>query len=66
MQPGARILVVDDELIVRESLQGWLEEEGYEIQTAESAEVALSLIGRQEFDIAFLDIKCPESTALNC
>jgi len=59
MHPGARILVVDDELIVRESLQGWLEEEGHEIQTAETAEEALSLIGRQEYDIAFLDIKMP-------
>lgn len=59
MHPGARILVVDDELIIRESLQGWLEEEGYEVHAAETAEAALALIGRQEYGIAFLDIKMP-------
>lgn len=59
MEPTARILVVDDEQIVRESLQGWLEEEGYQVDTADSADTALAMIGRQEYEIAFLDIKMP-------
>ncbi len=59
MEPTVRILVVDDEQIVRESLQGWLEEEGYQVDTADSADTALAMIGRQEYEIAFLDIKMP-------
>ena len=31
------IMVVDDELIVRESLKGWLEKFGYGVDTAEDA-----------------------------
>ena len=59
MNDSVRILIVDDELIVRESMQGWLEEDGYHVEVAETAEVALGMIGEKEFDIAFLDIKMP-------
>ena len=33
-QPKARILIVDDEEIVRESLSGWLEQDGYHVDSA--------------------------------
>lgn len=59
MAVKTKILIVDDELIVRESLKGWLEEDDYYVKVAEDAESALSLIGLEEFDIAFLDIKMP-------
>jgi len=59
MPEKIKILIVDDELIVRESLKGWLEEDDYYVQTAEDAAKALTLIGAEEFDIAFLDIKMP-------
>ncbi len=55
----AYILIVDDELIVRESMKNWLEEEGYTVFTAENADEALSLLGQKEFDLVFLDIKMP-------
>jgi len=54
---GTRILVVDDELIIRESLSGWLERDGHEVHTAESGEEALSKIKETRYDIIFLDIK---------
>ncbi len=54
---GTRILVVDDELIIRESLSAWLERDGHEVQTAESGEEALSKIKDTRYDIVFLDIK---------
>ncbi len=59
MARETKILIVDDELIVRESLKNWLEEDGYIVKAAEDATSALTLIGSEEFDIAFLDIKMP-------
>ncbi|NOY23145.1 MAG: sigma-54-dependent Fis family transcriptional regulator [Acidobacteria bacterium] len=59
MNDNVKILVVDDELIVRESMQGWLEEDGYHVEVAETAEAALGMIGEREFDMAFVDIKMP-------
>ncbi len=59
MNDNAKILVVDDELIVRESMKGWLEEDGYHVEVAETAETALGMIGEREFDMAFVDIKMP-------
>ena len=59
MNGNIKILIVDDELIVRESMQGWLEEDGYHVETAETAEAALGMIGEKEFDMAFVDIKMP-------
>lgn len=52
-----KILIVDDELIMRESLGAWLERDGYTVATAESGESALALLKDTLFDIVFLDIK---------
>ncbi|NOZ14008.1 MAG: sigma-54-dependent Fis family transcriptional regulator [Acidobacteria bacterium] len=59
MNENVKILIVDDELIVRESMKGWLEEDGYHVEVAETAEAALGMIGEKEFDMAFVDIKMP-------
>jgi len=53
----ARILVVDDELIMRESLSGWLQRDGHEVETASSGEEALDKIKEVRFDILLVDIK---------
>ena len=53
----ARILVVDDELIMRESLSGWLQRDGHEVETAASGEEALDKIKEVRFDILLVDIK---------
>ena len=53
----ARILVVDDELIVRKSLGGWLERDGHKVDTAESGEEALEKCRDTRYDILLLDIK---------
>jgi DNA-binding NtrC family response regulator len=52
-----RMLIVDDELSVRDSLNKWFKEEGYEVGTAESASEALSRLAEKQWDIALLDIK---------
>jgi two-component system response regulator HydG len=52
-------MVVDDELIVRESLKGWLDKFGYSVDTAEDASIALEKLDREAFDLLFVDIKMP-------
>ena len=54
---GAKILIVDDELIVRESLGGWLERDGHTVDKAASGEEALEKCANTRYDILLLDIK---------
>ncbi|MCG6894800.1 MAG: sigma-54 dependent transcriptional regulator [Desulfobacteraceae bacterium] len=61
----ATVLIVDDEMIMRESLGAWLERDGHEIHTAESGEDALKLIETHPFDIVFLDIKLEGMSGLS-
>ena len=53
------ILVVDDELSMREFLNILLEKEGYEVFTASEASSAINLIQDQSFDLVISDIKMP-------
>jgi two-component system nitrogen regulation response regulator NtrX len=53
------ILVIDDELGIRESLQGVLEDEGYVAATAENGEAGLELLRKRPFDVVLLDIWLP-------
>ncbi len=52
-----KILIVDDEMIMRESLAGWLERDGYDARVAESGETALEMLKNERFDVVFMDIK---------
>ncbi len=54
-----RILIVDDEEVVRESLNQWFAAEGYETGTAVSAREALESAARHKWDLALIDIKMP-------
>ena len=55
-----RILIVDDEEGIRFSLRGILEDEGYEVLEAESAETGLSLLASEQLvNLMFLDIWMP-------
>ena len=54
---SAKILIVDDELIMRESLAGWLQRDGHSVQTASSGEDALEKLKETKFDIMLVDIK---------
>jgi two-component system, NtrC family, response regulator HydG len=53
----ARLLIVDDELSVRDSLGKWFREEGYVIGAAQNASEALSLLAENSWDAALVDIK---------
>jgi len=54
-----RILVVDDEPIVRDSLKEWLDDEGFSADTAESGVQALEKLGRESYNLMLTDIKMP-------
>jgi two-component system nitrogen regulation response regulator NtrX len=54
-----RILVVDDESSIRESLKGILGDEGYEVATAASGEEGLSAVESEDPDLVLLDVWLP-------
>jgi DNA-binding NtrC family response regulator len=52
-----KLLIVDDELSVRDSLGKWFHEEGYEVATTENASDALTRLAEPRWDAALVDIK---------
>ena len=60
----ASILIVDDESGIRESLGALLREDGYEIDTAASAEECLERVTRQRVDLILLDVWLPQMDGL--
>ncbi len=53
------ILIVDDELVVRDSLVHWFTEEGYDLDCASNANDALAKLAAREFDLVIADIRMP-------
>ncbi|MFQ6077887.1 MAG: HD domain-containing phosphohydrolase [Thermodesulfobacteriota bacterium] len=60
----SRILVVDDELTIRKSIQKRLEREGYEVTSADNAKDALQLFQENSFDTVISDIRMEEMDGL--
>ncbi len=58
------ILIVEDEVIMRESLRDWLTDIGYQVETAEEGKEALKIVTEQDFDVAILDLKLPGKDGL--
>jgi DNA-binding NtrC family response regulator len=62
-QPAARtkgkILIVDDELVVRDSLGKWFAAEDYYVRPTGGGREALEAVQQESFDLALLDIKMP-------
>ncbi len=54
-----RILIVDDEAAIRQSLAGVLEDEGYSVASVASGEACLEELQRTQFDLVLLDIWLP-------
>jgi DNA-binding NtrC family response regulator len=54
-----RILVVDDEEVMRVSLAAWLAEDGYEVETAASGREAIAMSAEKEYAMFFVDLKMP-------
>ncbi len=54
-----KILIIDDEKAIRNSLGEILSDEGYEVDTAEDGPSALAKVDKERFDVIFCDIKMP-------
>lgn len=59
-----RILVIDDEERIRDACTMVLEEEGYELATADNGELGLKMIQEQHFDVILLDLMMPNLSGL--
>lgn len=55
-----KVLIVDDERAIRNSLGEILSDEGYEVESAEDGASALALVAKEKYDVIFCDIKMPE------
>jgi len=54
-----KILLVEDEAVVRESVRDWLIEDGYDVECVETGEEALERIKEKEFGVVVLDLRLP-------
>jgi DNA-binding NtrC family response regulator len=63
--PTGSVLIIDDEIGIRESLQTLLELEGYEVETAADGEQGMSRIGDRPFDLILLDLALPDRNGID-
>ncbi len=54
------IMVVDDELSIREAFYDWLKQDGYEVETAADGLEALAKVKERHYDIMLVDVKMPQ------
>ena len=64
VQPGTRIIVVDDSAPTLEVIQRNLEAVGYEVFTAPSVELAIAFLEQNSVDLVITDIKMPKISGL--
>src|SRR3954469_11105764 len=57
--PPARVLVVDDEALIRDTLAEYLQQEGFAVDACPSGEAALELVARHRYDVALCDVQLP-------
>ena len=57
--PTTRVLVVDDEPLVSDSVMRMLQAYGHAVETAPNAEVALTLYEKNKFDLVIIDYAMP-------
>ena len=55
-----KIVVVDDELMIRKSLETQLRNKRYSVASASNLKGARKILGRDSFDLVFLDLRLPD------
>jgi DNA-binding NtrC family response regulator len=60
MDRNSRILIVDDDENIRKVLTTILEDEGYDVETADTAKAAIEKTERKTYNIALIDIRLPD------
>ena len=61
----ARVLVVDDEPLLRNLLSQLLQLEGYDVLEAENGQIALELVANEKPDLVLLDVMLPARSGLD-
>ncbi|MBS2024993.1 MAG: response regulator, partial [Deltaproteobacteria bacterium] len=61
----SRLLVVDDSESIRFAVRTFFEDDGHEVEDADSLKRALELCATRRFDAAIVDYKLPDGTALD-
>jgi DNA-binding NtrC family response regulator len=61
---GGSVLIIDDEVAIRESLETLLEFEGYSVESAETGEDGLARLSERTFDLVLLDFALPDRNGL--
>ncbi|MCR4317688.1 MAG: hybrid sensor histidine kinase/response regulator [Planctomycetes bacterium] len=64
MQGRVKVLVVDDDRVVRTLIRRIMEDEGFEVSEAEDGEAALEVYRRSKPEVVISDIKMPKLTGL--
>ena len=62
--PQGRILVIDDEIEIRESLEALLTSEGYEVELAQNARKASAGWISRAWDLVLLDLMMPDQSGM--
>ena len=65
MTVTGRILIIDDEAVLRQTLTRILQTAGYEVTSAASASEGIAYASSQQFDLIYLDIRMPEMSGLD-
>ncbi|GAB6178476.1 response regulator [Desulfobaculum senezii] len=58
-QTNPIILILDDEQMVRENLEAYFEDEGFEVRTASNGEDAMNIIATGEISLGVIDMRLP-------
>ncbi len=59
MEKERSVLVVDDELLIRDLLYDFFMQKGYKVSVADSGPAAMEKLSRQSFDVLLVDLKMP-------
>jgi CheY-like chemotaxis protein len=63
-KPKAKVLVIDDEQIVHESIRRILEEEGYRVDSAYRVDRALDNLSKESYDLVLTDLMMPDGNGM--